>query len=62
MIIFSGFYAKSVANRPFPGRGKPFLYGFAGNNRRLFESIGNGPPAGFEMRYYERLKGSSWLA
>jgi hypothetical protein len=38
------------------------LYGFAGNNRRLLESIANGPPAGFEMMYYERLKGSSWAA
>jgi hypothetical protein len=38
------------------------LYGFAGNNRRLLESIANGPPAGFEMMYYEPLKGSSWAA
>jgi len=62
MIIFSGFYAKSAANRLFPGHGKPFLYGFAGNNCRLLESIGNVPPAGFEMMYYERLKGASWAA
>jgi hypothetical protein len=62
MIIFSGFYAKLVANRFVPGRGKPFLYRFAGNNRRLLEFIGNVPPAGFEMMYYERLKGPSWAA
>jgi hypothetical protein len=27
---------------------------FAGSNRRLLESIGNVPPAGFEMMYYGR--------
>jgi len=32
------------------------------NNRRLFESIGNVPPAEFEMMYYQKIGGSSEAA
>jgi transposase InsO family protein len=32
------------------------------NNRRLLESIGNIPPAEFEMEYYRQLEESAMVA